>query len=172
MPGSEAARLTAAPGGLDAVDRALVEATEAGLPLAERPYHVLADRLGLTPETVMARLRALADGGVIRRTGVVPNHYRLGYVANGMTVWDVDDAVVDTLGAKVGGLDCVSHCYRRPRHGAQWPYNLFAMVHAADRATVTVRAGRIADVLAGHYRAHAVLYSTRILKKTGLRVSS
>ena len=59
----------------------------------------------------------------------MPNHYRLGFRANGMTVWDVDDARVDELGEQVGALAFVSHCYRRPRALPDWPYNLFAMVH-------------------------------------------
>jgi hypothetical protein len=46
----------------------------------------------------------------------VPNHYRLGFTANGMSVWDVDDALVDQLGERIGQLPGVSHCYRRPRH--------------------------------------------------------
>jgi DNA-binding Lrp family transcriptional regulator len=86
-----------------------------------------------------------------------------------MSVWDVDDAVVDALGERVGGLDCVSHCYRRPRRLPEWPYNLFAMVHGRSRDEVEAKVGEIAAVLGPHARTHDVLYSTRILKKTGLR---
>ncbi len=71
--------------------------------------------------------------GVIRRVALAPNHYALGMVANGMSVWDVDDAQAEELGAKVGALDFVSHCYLRPRARPQWPYNLFAMIHGSDR---------------------------------------
>ena len=71
----------------------------------------------------------MLESGVIRRIGAVPNHYALGYKANGMTVWDVADERIDELGERVGALDFVSHCYQRPRHLPDWPYNLFAMVH-------------------------------------------
>jgi siroheme decarboxylase len=151
------------------LDRALVRALQGGLPRVPRPYHEVAEALGVPPAAVMARVTAMLASGAIRRIGVVPNHYRLGYVANGMSVWDVDDDAVDALGAAVGALDCVSHCYRRPRRLPGWPYNLFAMVHGRDRAEVAAKVGEIAGVLGPAARSHDVLYSTRILKKTGLR---
>ena len=64
----------------------------------------------------------------------------------------------------------VSHCYLRPRHLPLWPYNLFAMVHGKTREEVAVRVAAIAALLGEHCRGHEVLYSTRILKKTGLRI--
>lgn len=156
---------------LDADDRRLVQATQAGLPLVSRPYHAVAERLGIPPEEAMARLRALMARGAIRRIGAVPNHYALGYRANGMTVWDVADEQVDGLGAAVGALDFVTHCYRRPRHLPGWPYNLFAMVHGRDRTEISAKVEEIASVLGAAARAHDTLYSTRILKKTGLRIT-
>ncbi len=156
---------------IDEIDRAIIRATQAGLPLTPRPYHDVAERLGLPPEEVMTRLRAMQARGVIRRLGAVPNHYKLGYQANGMTVWDVPDEWVDELGARVGGLDSVSHCYRRPRHLPDWPYNLFAMVHGRSREDVEAEVRRIAALLGEYDRGRAVLYSTRILKKTGLRIA-
>ena len=153
---------------LDAIDRRLVVATQAGLPLVPRPYHALADQVGIAAAEVQARLARLLAEGVIRRIGAVPNHYVLGYTANGMTVWDVDDASVDALGAAVGALDFVTHCYRRPRRLPDWPYNLFAMVHGDSRAAVAAKIAAIADLLGAACRAHDVLYSSRILKKTGL----
>ncbi len=156
----------------DAMDRALVEATQAGLPLTPRPYEDIARRLGLAEDEVRARLGALLDGGALRRIGVVPNHYRLGYRANGMTVWNVDDAQVDILGPQVGALPFVSHCYRRPRRLPQWPYNLFAMVHGHDRAEAEAYAEEIAGLLGAACLGRDILYSTRILKKTGLRLGA
>ena len=154
----------------DAVDRRIIVETQAGLPLTPRPYHDVAERLGLSAEEVMARLRRLEAAGVIRRVAAVPNHYRLGYTANGMSVWDVPDAEVGPIGRQVGALAFVSHCYRRPRYPPQWPYNLFAMVHGKTRAEVAAKVEHIAGLLGEADRGHAVLYSRRILKKTGLRL--
>jgi len=157
-------------GALDPIDRRIVVATQAGLPLARRPYHALAATLGLDPDDVMARLRAMLGRGVIRRIAAVPNHYAIGYRANGMTVWDVDDDAIGALGPQVGGLAFVTHCYRRPRVPGRWRYNLFAMVHGGTRLEVAERVAEIATLLGDACRAYDVLYSTRILKKTGLRL--
>ena len=158
-------------GAVDEADRRLVVATQAGLPLVPRPYDEIAQRLGMEAGEVKTRLQRMLNSGVIRRIGVVPNHYAIGYTANGMSVWDVEDDRVDALGAAVGALDCVTHCYRRPRHLPDWPYNLFAMVHGRDRAEVADHVAQITTLLGTHCRAHDVLFSTRILKKTGLRIA-
>ncbi|MCK7466867.1 MAG: hypothetical protein MZU91_01120 [Desulfosudis oleivorans] len=65
------------------------------------------------------------------------------------------------------------HCYRRPRHLPDWPYNLFAMVHGRDRAEVEAKVGRDRATLLG---ARPCRGTTTILvqavanssKKTGL----
>lgn len=155
---------------MDDIDRAIVEATQAGLPLVPQPYHAIAAQIGVTPDVVTQRMQAMLESGAIRRIGAVPNHYALGYRANGMTVWDVLNEHVDEFGARIGELDFVTHCYRRPRRLPDWRYNLFAMVHGHDRAEVEAKAAQIAELLSIYCRSWSILYSTRILKKTGLRI--
>ena len=156
---------------LDELDRRIVRATQSGLPLVHRPYEAVGASLGISGEQVRERLQAMLADGLIRRIGAVPNHYRLGFVANGMSVWDVADERVDELGERIGQLPFVSHCYRRPRRLPVWPYNLFAMLHGRSRDEVHEQARQVALVLGDACRAHDILYSTAILKKTGLRIS-
>ena len=101
---------------LSEFDRRLIRATQGGLPIVARPYEAVGAMLGVSGEMVRERLAQMLDERLIRRIGAVPNHYALGFTANGMTVWDVDDARVDALGEQVAALPGVSHCYRRPRH--------------------------------------------------------
>ncbi|GAA3998661.1 Lrp/AsnC family transcriptional regulator [Comamonas faecalis] len=155
---------------LDRFDRDLIAATQGGLPLVARPYEAVGAMLGVSGEQVRQRLQAMQRSGLIRRIGAVPNHYRLGYTANGMSVWDVDDEQVSALGRQVAALPGVSHCYRRPRHLPDWPYNLFAMLHGTGREAVEQQAGEVAALLGAACRGHDILYSTAILKKTGLRI--
>lgn len=155
---------------IDETDRRIIAATQTGLPLVPDPYGEVAAGLGLTRDEVMTRLRRMQALGIVRRIGVIPNHYALGFRANGMSVWDVPDEKAHELGERVGALDCVSHCYRRPRHLPLWRYNLFAMVHGRDRTEVEAKVAQIADLLGDDCRDHTVLYSRRILKKTGLRI--
>ena len=151
-------------------DRALIAATQGGLPLVARPYEAVGAMLGVSGEQVRQRLSSMLESGLIRRIGAVPNHYRLGYVANGMSVWDVDDSDVDRLGALIGSQPAVSHCYRRPRKDGVWRYNLFAMLHGHTREEVLAQAEQVAALLGPARRTHDVLFSSAILKKTGLRL--
>ena len=156
---------------IDAIDRRILQASAPGLPLVEHPYAELAQWLGLTEAEVLDRVARLQDQGVIRRVAVAPNHYALGMLANGMSVWDVDDAQAERLGEKVGALPFVSHCYLRPRARPAWPYNMFAMIHGATRAEVEEKRAEVAAILGPALAASDILYSTRILKKTGMRLS-
>lgn len=157
---------------LDATDRRLIAATQGGLPLVREPYRALAEQLGLQEADVISRLQNLLQRGAIRRIGAIPNHYALGFTANGMSVWDIADDAVAEVGAKVGALDFVTHCYERPRHLPMWPYNLFAMVHGRTRDEVRAKVAEIATLIGNESRGHDVLFSTRILKKTGLRIAA
>jgi DNA-binding Lrp family transcriptional regulator len=154
---------------LDETDLKIMRATQAGLPLTARPYHAVAEQLELSAAEVIERMRRLQEFGVIRRIGAVPNHYKLGYRFNGMTVWNVPEEKIDALGQKIGRLDFVSHCYRRPRHLPLWPYNLFAMVHGKSQEAVDRQIEQIAEILGDDNLGSEVLYSTRILKKSGFR---
>lgn len=157
---------------LDEIDRRLIAATQGGLPLAARPYEAVGAKIGITGAEVIERLARMSQSGMIRRIGLVPNHYALGLAANGMSVWDVADQRVSELGRRIGALDFVSHCYERPRHLPLWPYNLFAMVHGQSRDEVDKKVAAIAELLGDAVRGHDVLVSTRILKKTGLRIAA
>ena len=157
---------------IDCLDRQIIQATQAGLPLTPQPYQTIANQLGITEVQVIQRMSTMLEQGIIRRIGAVPNHYQLGYKYNGMTVWNIADEHIDELGARIGHLQFVSHCYHRLRHLPEWPYNLFAMVHSKTEADVNIQIERIADILGEYNRGHEVLYSTRILKKTGFRIGA
>jgi DNA-binding Lrp family transcriptional regulator len=151
-------------------ERRVLEEIQDGLPLDPEPYRIVGERTGLGEARVLELVSSMLAERKIKRIGAVPNHYALGYRANAMTVWDVDDAAVDALGRRVGALPFVSHCYRRPRRLPHWRYNLFAMVHGRDRAETEKLIAGIVPLLGAALRARDVLYSTRILKKTGLRL--
>lgn len=159
---------------MDDIDRRIVLVTQGGLPLAPDPWGAVADEVGIPAEELLARVRSMLDAGLIRRIGAVPNHYAIGYTANGMSVWDISDDIIDEVGEFVGALDFVTHCYRRPRRLPEWPYNLFAMVHGRSRDAVRQQIDDIAHLLSqrfpGACSRRDVLFSSAILKKTGLRI--
>ncbi|CUK17521.1 hypothetical protein RUE5091_04131 [Ruegeria denitrificans] len=157
---------------IDTKDREIIEALQGGLPLVPAPYAQVAETLGLEEDALLFRLAELKSRGVIRRIAAAPNHYKLGMTSNGMTVWDVEDDHITELGTRIGQLPFVTHCYERPRALPDWPYNLFAMVHGKDEVEVEEKRAEIAAILGDACRAKDILYSKRILKKTGLRLKA
>ena len=156
---------------LSARSRDILVATQSGLPVCAEPFAVIAAKIGTTENDVLSHFQDLIESGAVRRIAAAPNHYKLGMTANGMSVWDVEDSAVDELGRAIGELDFVSHCYRRPRAPPLWPYNLFAMVHGSSRSEVEAKRALIANILGVACKTSDILYSKRILKKTGMRLS-
>ena len=157
---------------MDNLDRKIITATQSGLPLVTNPYAAIANELGIEVELLKQRMQIMLEQGQIRRIGAVPNHYKLGYNANAMSVWDVSDDKIVELGQQLGALSFVSHCYERPRFLPEWPYNLFAMVHGKSKQEVAVKVQQIVTLLGSHCSAYELLYSKQILKKTGLRLKN
>ncbi len=154
---------------LNAFDRELISALQDGLPLAPRPYQLIAQRMGAREADVMERLRALTRQGVINRFGVVVRHHEVGYRANAMAVWDVPDGWVTEAGNKLAALPFVSLSYRRPRQLPDWPYNLFCMIHGRQRGAVEQLISQAADQAGLTDRPGAVLFSGRRFKQRGAR---
>ncbi len=155
---------------MDDLDRKIITATQSGLPLVRDPYGDIARQLNIEPELLKQRLQHMLDNGQIRRIGAVPNHYKLGYTANAMSVWNVPDDKINELGQLLGALSFVSHCYERPRFLPEWPYNLFAMLHGKSKQEVAEKVQQVVALLGEHCAGYELLYSKQILKKTGLRL--
>lgn len=168
---------------LTPLERQYILATQQGLPIVERPYDVIAQKLNISVEQVLHLTKDLQERGIIRRIAAVPNHYKIGYKFNGMTVWDVADDKISEFGQRIGKLPFVSHCYQRPRHLPHWHYNLFAMVHGKNQQEIQKYRSQIKELLndvlvqrnhdSGQgelTKNNDMLTSTQILKKTGLRL--
>ncbi|WP_423999627.1 Lrp/AsnC family transcriptional regulator [Haloarcula salina] len=152
----------------------LVLAIQDGLPVTATPYADVAAEIGADVDWVVETIKRFDAEDKVRRVGVIPNHYALGYSENGMTVWDVPDAVIDEVGPAIAEFDFVTHCYERPRHDGVWPYNFFAMTHGRSEAESEDRIQQVRDRMAEYWDVTEddwdTLFSTRILKKTGIRL--
>ena len=154
---------------MDSTDRAIILATQEGLPIDPQPYHRVAEAVGIEPVEVMERMQRMLESGVIRRIGAVPNHYRLGYRGNGMSVWNVPDEKVAEIGERLGALDFVSHCYQRPTY-PDWPYSIFTMVHGKTREQCEAALAAIAAIAdETGVRDYTALYSTHEYKKVRVK---
>ncbi len=165
-----------APAPLSPFDRELLAAIEDGIPLTREPYREIGRWLGVKQDVVLARLRALLDGGVIRRFGLVVHHRKLGYRANAMVVWDIPQEHMDEAAALIAREDCVTLCYQRPRKLPLWRYNLFCMIHGTSRDVVLEQVAALAEnvrALPGlETTAHEILFSKRRFKQCGARFSA
>mgnify|MGYP006269674325 FL=1 len=155
-------------------ERDLVVEIQGGLPITETPYADVAAELGVDTEWVTSTIKRFDEEGKVRRVGVIPNHYSLGYTENGMTVWNVPNDLVSEVGPEVASLDFVTHCYRRPRHEGVWPYNFFAMTHGRSEEESQQRIQQVKATMESFWEVGDddwdTLFSTQILKKTGIQL--
>lgn len=151
---------------LSSEQRRLVAALQPGLPLVERPFAAIGREIGVSEQNVISIIADWQASGVVKRLGVVVRHHELGYTANAMVVFDVPDAAVSEVGARLAREHGVTLCYRRRRHLPEWPYNLYCMVHGRSREEVAPVIERLCRV-AGH--PCEFLFSTRRFKQQGAR---
>lgn len=151
---------------IDDLDKRIIGRLQGDLPLTPEPFAGLAAELGLTQAEVVARLAALAEGGVMRRFGATLRHQQSGFPANVMVAWRVDSARIDEVGALLAAQRRVSHCYwRDPR--PSFPYNLYSMVHGRSEEECRELVARMAaEVEIDDYE---MLFSLEELKKTSMR---
>ena len=152
-------------------ERALLAEIEGGLPVVPRPYAAIAARIGWSEKQVIAALTDMTEARIISRFGCVIRHRAVGYTANAMAVWDVPGIEADSAGHWLAREDGVTLCYRRNRSLPSWPYNLFAMIHGRDEATVRRRIAEIARNTGLSAHPGAILFSTRCFTQRGARFS-
>ena len=155
--------------GLNIPDQRLIAAIQCGLPLVSRPFAEIGASIGLSEDEVIERIQALLADGTIKRLGVVVRHHELGYRANAMTVWSIPNDQIDEIGQRIGAVDFVTLCYRRPRRLPDWPYNLFAMIHGQDRDAVLHNIKHLINRCGLEDIQHEVLFSRRRFKQCGAR---
>ncbi len=151
----------------DAIHRQLIVEIQSGLPLVERPYAEIAQKVGIDEQEVMRRIEIMLTTGAIRRMGVVVRHHEMGYRANAMLVWDIADDRVNEVAKQLSAVDCITLCYQRPRHLPHWPYNLFTMIHGKERQIVEQRIEEIVQQYGLSDIPRATLFSLRRFKQRG-----
>lgn len=152
---------------IDNLDQRLLSAIQQGLPISPRPYAELGRQIGLSESEVLARLAALKQGGLIKRMGVIVKHRQLGYRANAMVVWDIPDEQVQQVGQLISSLEFVNLCYRRPRCGSAWPYNLFCMIHGKSKEIVLQQLALLEQTCNIQAFPRQILFSRRCFKQRG-----
>ena len=107
----------------------VIKELQKDIEVTEEPFKKAIEKLGLTYERFFELANELKESGVMRRFATILNHRKAGFGANAMSVWAVPEEKGEEIGREMAEFSAVSHCYLRPSY-PNWPYNLFAMVHA------------------------------------------
>jgi len=151
---------------LSETDRLCVRVLPEDLPLDPRPFRVLAQRVALEETDLLGRVEAFRRCGRLRRLAAVLRHREVGFVANAMGVWRVDDERADEVGRVMASFRRVSHCYRRPAY-PEWPYHIYTMIHGRSREECAEIA-RLISCETG-VEDYGLLFSGREFKKSRVR---
>lgn len=144
-------------------DKEFIRQLQKDLPVIDRPFLASAQALGMTESQVFEKLRYYEEIGVMRRYAAILRHRDAGFVANGMIVWRVPENKIESVGEKLGAFPQISHCYQRPVY-ADWPYNVFSMVHCKSVGEAETMAKDIQKHI--QVEDYRILFSSREFKKT------
>ena len=100
-------------------DAQLLNAVQWSFPLDAAPYAVLAERLGLTEQEVIDRLRAVKAEGVLRQLSAIFDTRALGYTS-ALIAAKVDADHIDAAAEIINEHPGVSHNYKRNHDYNLW----------------------------------------------------
>ncbi len=147
-------------------DKELVRGLQGDIPMSLTPFAEIAAELGWKEEDLLDRAKNLLENRVIRRFGAVLRHQKAGFTSNAMGVWQVPEEQVAEIGKVMADFREVSHCYQRPTL-ADWPYNLFTMVHGRSREECERVMKKIAEKTG--INDYSMLFSIKELKKSSMQ---
>ena len=108
---------------------AVIKELQKDIKVTPEPFKDIIQKLALSYKEFFNITDELKESGVMRRFATILNHRKAGFGANAMSVWAVPEDKGEKIGKEMAEFSAVSHCYLRPSY-PNWPYNLFAMVHA------------------------------------------
>ena len=147
------------------LEKKIIAAIQEDMAITERPYLEISKRLEITEDTLLETLQSLCDRGIIRRYGATLRHQKTGFTANAMAAWQVAENRVEEVGNRLASFKQVSHCYRR-NPTKSWPFNLYTMIHANDKASCRQTARRMSQETG--VENYSLLFSRKELKKTSM----
>ncbi len=150
----------------DDLDMALMSYLQARIPIETDPYKEISEKLGLSRQEIISRIKRLHEDGIIRRLGASINPSKLGYEANGMVVCEVSRDKISQIGEYISSLKEVTHCYERKTIPNIWNYNLFFMIHGLSKSSVEEYVSNLMKKL--EITKFEILFSVKELKKASV----
>ncbi len=109
---------------LTAFDKRLLNIVQTDLPLASRPFAILAERLETEESVVIKRLQFLKEQGYIRRIGPFFDSTKLGYIGT-LVALEVKEEFIPQVAAVINSYYGVTHNYERDGKFNLW-FTLFS----------------------------------------------
>lgn len=102
-----------------AVERAIINRLQHGLPLTASPYRDVAEELGITEQALLAHLQHLLANKTLTRFGPM---FHAGEMGGGLTLaaMRIPEADFDRVTEQVNSFDEVAHNYRREHELNMW----------------------------------------------------
>ncbi|MFD1647263.1 siroheme decarboxylase subunit beta [Haloarchaeobius litoreus] len=113
---------------VDEVDARLIDGYQSGFPVAERPFRIVGEELGVTESEAFERVKRLSDEGVFRRFGAVLNPPVIG--SSTLAAVQAPEDRFDEVSEVINGYQQVNHNYRR-----EHDWNMWFVVTAGSRET-------------------------------------
>lgn len=104
---------------LDSLDRRLLDIIQTDFPLVPRPYAELGQRLGISEEQALERVRALRAKKIIRRLGANFQSAKLGFVST-LCAAKVPEEKLEMFIQEVNAQPGVTHNYLRDHRYNVW----------------------------------------------------
>jgi DNA-binding Lrp family transcriptional regulator len=148
------------------LEKKIIALLQTDIPVVERPFLEMAEKIGITEDAFLKVLNDLNDRNMIRRFGATLKHQKSGYKANAMVAWQIPEERVEEVGPIMASFREITHCYRRnPAPG--WDNNLYTMVHGATEEECYDIARRVSEAI--NEDTYSLLFSRQELKKTSMK---
>jgi len=144
-------------------DKDFIRELQKDMDIIDEPFVLAAKNLEITENKLFEKMKHYEDIGVMRRFAAILRHRQVGFTANGMIVWKVPEDRIKQVGETLGSFPQVSHCYERPTY-ADWPYNVFSMIHCKTQDEAYDVAKTIQNQI--NVDEYNILFSSREFKKT------
>jgi siroheme decarboxylase len=151
----------------DAVIKKEISVLQDPLPFESAPFAFYADKLSISENEVIELLKNYMQQGVIRRVAGILKHDLAGFTTNAMIVFEIEESQCDSTGSLLAQFTFISHCYKRATY-PDWPYNVYAMVHANDKTDFDHKLSLIKKKIV--CKSMLVLFSVKEYKKTSFRL--
>ena len=115
---------------MDELDRKILDTLQDDFPIAQKPYDIIADKLGIETDQLWNRVETMLQNGLIRRVGISVDSRKIG-CSSTLAAVKVTDEQVDAAAKAIGSWTEVTHSYQRDGE-----FNIWFTIIAPDEQRI------------------------------------